>query len=242
MDTKRAKIAAEAAREDKEELPYERFLRFGPEALTEAELLAIIIRTGTKGKSALEAAKDVLKLARYPKKGLLGLQNLTVEELKGISGIGEVKAVKLKCITELSKRMSRAKVSAGENFTTAKHVADYFMEQMRHRETECVVLVCLDAKGQMLREKKLSEGTVNMSLISPREIFLAALEYKAVNILLVHNHPSGDPTPSRADKLLTCNVREMGERIGILLLDHVIIGDNCHVSFKENGWFMDPSA
>ena len=223
MDTKRAKIAAGAAREDKEELPYERFLRFGPEALTEAELLAIIIRTGTKGKSALEAAKDVLKLARYPKKGLLGLQNLTVEELKGISGIGEVKAVKLKCITELSKRMSRAKVSAGENFTTAKHVADYFMEQMLH-------------------EKKLSEGTVNMSLISPREIFLAALEYKAVNILLVHNHPSGDPTPSRADKLLTCNVREMGERIGILLLDHVVIGDNCHVSFKENGWFMDPSA
>lgn len=237
MAVKKGKNVSDTAKEKADELPYERFLRFGPDSLTEAELLAIIIRTGTKGKSALETARDVLRLARYPKMGLLGLQDLTVEELEGISGIGEVKAVKLKCITELCKRMSRARVSAGENFTSARQVAEYFMEQMRHRETECVMLVCLDAKGQMLCEKKLSEGSVNMSLISPREIFLAALEHKAVNILLVHNHPSGDPTPSRADRELTYNVREMGERIGITLLDHVVIGDNCHVSFRENDWF-----
>lgn len=240
MDTKgtRTRDTAGRAAEKTDELPYERFLRFGPSALTEAELLAIIIRTGTHGKSALEAARDVLKLARYPREGLLGLQSLTLEDLKGISGIGEVKAVKLKCLAELCKRMSQAKVSEGENFTSAKQVAGYFMEQLRHRETECVVLVCLDAKGQMLCEKKLSEGCVNMSLISPREIFLAALEHKAVNILLVHNHPSGDPTPSRADREITRNVREMGERMGIPLLDHVVIGDNCHVSFRERGWFM----
>ena len=238
MATKRAKNVSDTAKEKADELPYERFLRFGPDSLTEAELLAIIIRTGTKGKSALETARDVLRMARYPKMGLLGLQDLSVEDLEGISGIGQVKAVKLKCITELCKRMSRAKVSIGENFTSSRQVADYFMEDMRHRKTECVMLVCLDAKGQMLCETKLSEGSVNMSLISPREIFLAALEYKAVNILLVHNHPSGDPTPSRADRELTRNVREMGERIGITLLDHVVIGDNCHVSFRENKWFV----
>ena len=238
MATKRAKNVSDTAKEKADELPYERFLRFGPDSLTEAELLAIILRTGTKGKSALETARDVLRMARYPKMGLLGLQDLSVEDLEGISGIGQVKAVKLKCITELCKRMSRAKVSIGENFTSSRQVADYFMEDMRHRKTECVMLVCLDAKGQMLCEKKLSEGSVNMSLISPREIFLAALEYKAVNILLVHNHPSGDPTPSRADRELTRNVREMGERIGITLLDHVVIGDNCHVSFRENKWFV----
>lgn len=222
-----------------EELPYERFLRSGPDSLTDAELLAIIIRTGTHKKSALETAKDVLRLARYPREGLLGLQELTVEELEGISGIGEVKAVKLKCLAELCKRMSRAGISAGESFTSSGQVAAYYMEEMRHRDTECVVLVCLDAKGQRIREKKLSEGSVNMSLISPREIFLAALEYRAVNILLVHNHPSGDPTPSAADRQLTGTIREMGEKIGISLLDHVIIGDNRYVSFKENAWFPE---
>lgn len=244
-ETKRRKatdtVSCSTAKEKTDELPYERFLRFGPGSLTEAELLAIIIRTGTKGKSALETAKDVLRLARYPRNGLLGLQELTVEELEGISGIGEVKAVKLKCITELCKRMSRTKKAEGDNFTSSEQVAEYFMEQLRHLETECVVLVCLDAKGQMLCERKLSEGSVNMSLISPREIFLAALEHKAVNILLVHNHPSGDPTPSRADRELTANVREMGERIGIPLLDHVVIGDRCHVSFRGQGWFTGQS-
>ena len=216
------------------ELPYERFLRFGPENLTEAELLAIIIRTGTKRKSALELAEQVLGLARYPKEGLLGLYDATLDELKSISGIGEVKAVKLKCLAELSMRMSMARAREGLNFTSSGQVAAYFMEKLRHRETECVILVCLDAKGQMICERKLSEGSVN---ISPREIFLAALESRAVNILLVHNHPSGDPTPSDADIELTDNVREAGKQMGIPLLDHIVIGDNRYVSFKEADWF-----
>lgn len=221
----------------KHELPYERFLRFGPENLTEAELLAIIIRTGTREKSALELAEQVLGLARYPKEGLLGLYDATLDELQSIRGIGEVKAVKLKCLAELSMRMSMAKASEGLNFTSSGQVAAYFMEKLRHRETECVILVCLDAKGQMICERKLSEGSVNMSLISPREIFLAALESRAVNILLVHNHPSGDPTPSNADIALTDNVREAGNQMGIPLLDHIVIGDNRYVSFKEADWF-----
>lgn len=219
-----------------ETLPYERFLRFGPESLTESELLAIIIRTGTKEKNALELAEEVLKLASYPKEGLLGLHELSLEDLMSVKGIGEVKAVKLKCLAELSRRISTAKAKDGLNFTTSGQVAAYFMENMRHRRTECVVLACLDAKGQLVSEKKLSEGTVRMSLISPREIFLAALECKAVNIILVHNHPSGDPTPSEADWELTMSVRSLGEQMDILLLDHIIIGDQNYFSFREAEW------
>lgn len=222
-----------------QELPYERFLRFGAENLTEAELLAIIIRTGTREKSALELAEQVLELARYPKEGLLGLYDVSVEELQSISGIGEVKAVKLKCLAELSMRINTARARAGINFKSSGQVAAYFMEKLRHRSTECVVLACLDTKGQLLCEKRLSEGSVNMSLIAPREVFMTALKCRAVNIILVHNHPSGDPAPSRSDIELTRNVREMGEKLGIPLLDHIVIGDNCYVSFKEAAWFEE---
>jgi len=219
-----------------ETLPYERFLRFGPESLTESELLAIIIRTGTREKSALELAEEVLKMAHYPKEGLLGLHDLSLEELMSVKGIGQVKAVKLKCLAELSGRISAAKAKEGLNFSTSGQVAAYFMERMRHRQTECVMLACLDAKGQLLGERKLTEGTVRMSLISPREIFLAALECKAVNVILVHNHPSGDSTPSEADWELTMNVRSLGEQMDILLLDHIIIGDQNYFSFREANW------
>lgn len=220
------------------EQPYERFLRFGPETLTEAELLAIIIRTGTRESSALNLAQQVLRLARYPKEGLLGLHHLSLEELKKIKGIGEVKAVKLKCLAELSKRMSRAQASQGLNFHSSGQAAGYFMEALRHLETECVVLASLDAKGRLLTEKKLSDGSVRTALISPREIFLEALCARAANIILAHNHPSGDPAPSRADIELTDHVRELGEKLNIPLLDHIVIGDNRYVSFREAGWFQ----
>lgn len=219
------------------ELPYERFFRFGPENLTEIELLAIILRSGTRDNNVMQVAEQVMRLAKYPKEGLLGLYDVTLDELQRIKGIGEVKAVRLKCLTELSMRMSVARAKLGLNFKSSGQVAAYFMEKLRHRDTECVVLVCLDAKGQMIYEKKLSEGSVNMSLISPREIFMAALEKRAVNILLVHNHPSGDPTPSSSDKELTHNVKESGEKLGIPLLDHIVIGDNRYVSFREAAWF-----
>lgn len=214
-------------------LPYERFLQCGPENLSEMELLAIIIRTGTKDCNALQLAEQVLELTKYPKKGLLGLNDVPMQKLMDIKGIGEVKAVKLKCLAELSKRISTARAWEGICFNNSGKVADYFMEKLRHKKTECVVLVCLDAKTQMISEQTLSEGSVRMSLISPREIFLTALEYSAVNILLVHNHPSGDPSPSRADRELTANVKELGDKMNIPLLDHIIIGNHCYTSFKE---------
>ena len=147
-----------------------------------------------------------------------------------------MKAVKLKCLAELSMRMSRAVAKEGLVFRTPDLVAQYFMEQLRHKDTECVIMVSLDSKGRMISEKKLSEGSVRMSLISPREIFLEALRVRAVNFVLVHNHPSGDPTPSRMDRELTENVCKLGEMMDILLLDHIIIGDNRYASFRQLGY------
>lgn len=223
----------EAPLSGKEELPYERFLRLGPGNLTEAELLAIILRTGTPDHSALDLANQVLDLAKYPRTGLLGLYDISLEELMGIKGIGQVKAVKLKCLTELSMRFARAKALQGLNVKDPATVAEYFMENLRHLKTECVYLVCLDSKGQLISEKKLSDGCVNMALIPPREIFLAALESRAVNLILVHNHPSGNPSPSAQDRELTEAVSSMGKVLGIPLLDHVIIGDNTYYSFRN---------
>ncbi len=220
----------------REDLPYERFLQYGAEQLTERELLAIILRTGTRDKSALELAGEVLSLARYPREGLLGLYDISLEELMQLKGIGQVKAVKLKCLTELSMRISRASAKEGLLFNSPSLVAEYFMESLRHRGTECVILVCLDTKGRMLSEKKISDGSVKMSLLSPREIFLEALHAKAVNILLVHNHPSGDPTPSRQDREVTERIGELGKMMEVLLLDHIIIGDNRYASFRELGY------
>ena len=214
-------------------LPYERFLRFGPENLTESELLAIILRTGTKDASALELADQVLALTQHPRKGLLGLYDLTLEDLMKIKGIGLVKAVKLKSLAELSMRISSSRASRGLSFHNAGKVAEYYMEKLRHLNTESVYLLCLDTKAHLIREEKISDGSVRMALISPREIFLKALEHKAVNILLLHNHPSGDPAPSSADFQITKDLAELGTKMDIPLLDHIIIGDNEYFSFKE---------
>jgi len=218
-----------------ENLPYEKFLRFGPQALTESELLAIILRTGTKNKTALQLAEEILSLSNPKKEGLLGLYDIPISRLMEIKGMGEVKAVKVKCLTELSARISAASARAGMVIDRPETIARYFMEGLRHKKTECVMIACLDAKGEMVSEAQLSSGSVKMSVISPREIFMEALKREAVNIILVHNHPSGDPTPSRADISITQSVSEMGKTLDIPLLDHIIIGDNRYVSFKESG-------
>lgn len=220
---------------NKEELPYEKFLKYGPESLSEAELLAIILRTGTKECSSVELGKQILDLATSPNKGLVGLYHVSVEELKQIHGIGEVKAVKIKCIAELSRRMAKAKKEPLLRFDAPATVADYFMEQLRHEEREKVILLCLDNKAQMTSQTVLTVGTVNASLVSPREVFRYALRVQAVYIMVLHNHPSGDPAPSRQDIEITKRLVKTGELMDIPLLDHIIIGDNRYTSFKESG-------
>ena len=216
------------------ERPYEKCMAMGASALSDAELLAVILRTGTKGQGALETARKILSLSPAAE-GLLGLHHLTVNELRKVPGIGMVKAVQLSCIGELSKRMTRKSIDREELFSSPDVVAAYFMEEMRHKEKEELRVVFLNTKGRRLHDTVISIGTVNSSMVSPREIFLVALKFQAVSIILLHNHPSGDPAPSREDILVTGRVAEAGKLIGISLTDHIIIGDRCYISLKERG-------
>ncbi len=218
-----------------EAMPYERFLKYGAESLTDAELLAIILRTGTKEKNALELAGDILHLQGNMQGKLIGLHQLSLAELKSIPGIGEVKAIKVKALGELAVRMARQSLKERAQFDSPDTLAAYYMERMRHYTTECVLLVMLDNKGHMLGEHIISKGTVNASLISPREIFIKALKYDASSIILIHNHPSGDPSPSGPDRQITKQVYECGKLMNIPLIDHIIIGDHTYSSFKELG-------
>lgn len=225
----------------KQEMPYERFLAFGAQSLTNAELLAIILRTGTKEKNALQLSREVLGLYTEGASELSALHRMTLDDLKSIPGIGEVKAVKILSLAEISRRLVRERVSRDLVFSSPSLVADYYMEELRHLETETAVLVLLDNKMALLREETLSLGTVNCTLLSPREIFLRALRWGAVNIMLLHNHPSGDPTPSEMDLEITRRICEAGRILGIRLVDHLVIGDRNYVSLREQGLVdLDP--
>ena len=220
---------------DKPELPYERFEKLGASALTDAELLAIIIRTGTKGTGALELARKVLELGKNPRCGLLGLYDSELDSLKKIPGIGKVKAIKLKCLAEIALRMHESRLKEGLNVKNASTVAQYYMERLRHKKCEVVLLLSLDSKGQVIRESEITKGSVNKSLAPVRSILLEALYAEAVNIILLHNHPSGDPSPSEDDKKLTSRLMEGCRIVEIPLIDHIIIGDNRYYSFNESG-------
>lgn len=215
------------------ELPYEKFLKYGSASLTEAELLAIILRTGTKNCSALEMAKKVLTLAGGKEFKLNSLHHLSLNELMEIPGIGEVKAVKIKCLSELAVRMSLEKASATLRYDSPETVAGYYMEKMRHKEMEVILLLLLDNKLGLIEEYTLSQGTVRASLLSSREIFIKALKCRACHLMLLHNHPSGDPSPSRQDIVITQKIKEAGELMDIPLIDHIVLGDGCYVSLKQ---------
>ena len=220
----------------KEDRPYEKCLRLGPEALSDGELLAVLLRTGTKGCPSVDMADEILNLSRN-KEGLLGLYQLSLTQLQSVKGVGKVKAVQIKCIGELSKRIAGATARKGLSFNQPETIAQYYMERLRHEEQELLICMMLDTKNHLLGEEMVFKGTVNSSLVNPREIFLAAVSYHAVGILLVHNHPSGDPTPSRADLDFTQRVSRAGDILGIPLIDHIIIGDHRFLSFRQRGIF-----
>lgn len=224
-------------REDsvKDELPYERFLKYGPESLTDVELLAIIIRTGSGDSSPTDIARRVLNLEKGKERGLNSLYSLSVDELKSISGIGEVKAVRLKCISEIAKRMSATKALLTLECNNSASVADYFMERLRHEEKEKVILLCLNNKLKLISEVLLSIGTINSASVSPRDIFIHALKCGASNLIIVHNHPGGDPSPSSADISITNRITRSGQMLDVILRDHIIIGDQSYCSLKDRG-------
>lgn len=219
-----------------EERPYEKCIAKGAAALSDAELLAVILRTGSRGESALELSRNVLAQNRS---GLLGIYHMSISDLQKIRGLGKVKAVQIKCVAELSRRIAKAGFSESVAFSDPFAVAEYYMEELRHEEQELLMLVMLNSKGRLIQDRVISKGTVNASLVSPREIFIEALRHQAVSILLLHNHPSGIPDPSREDLLLTERVRQAGAMLGIELLDHIIIGDRKSVSLREHGLWPD---
>lgn len=215
------------------EQPYEKCLQYGPECLSEAELLAVIIRTGTQGECASDLARRLLR--SLPDKNLGGLFHVSTEQLMEVRGIGRVKAVQLKSIAELARRTIRCSMTQGDLICNEPdQVAAYFMNQMRFLETEQVRLLILNGRNGLQRDVIISEGTFTSSVASPREIYYTAVKHRAANILLLHNHPSGDPTPSRDDLVLTKRLMDCGNMMGIPLLDHIIIGDNQFVSMKKS--------
>ena len=213
------------------ERPYEKCLKQGAEALSDAELLAVLLRTGTKGENVLALAKRLLY--EDGGAGLLGIHQFSFQSLMKLKGIGKVKAVQILCLSELAKRLSKASVEPRLRFSSYQSVAEYYMEDLRHRNQEVMKLLLLNSKAELIDETNISKGTVNASLVTPRELFVEALKKEAVSMILLHNHPSGDPTPSRDDILTTKRISECGLLIGIELLDHIIIGNNCYVSFQE---------
>lgn len=220
------------------ERPYERLETYGADVLSNTELLAIIIRSGTKNLKAMDVASGVLNSADD---GLLSLHKHTIEELKTINGIGRIKAIQLKALAELSIRMSKAPIEKNMKVTSPSVVARYFMEQMRHLGQEQLIVVLLDVKNYIIKHHVISKGTVSSSLINPREILVYCLKHQCVNYILLHNHPSGDPTPSKEDLLVTERIRTASELIGIHLLDHLIIGDRVYISLKEEGYLKEIS-
>ncbi len=214
-------------------LPYEKFLALGPKALTEEELIAIILRTGTKNTPALKLAEEILSKASSKEEGLNGLHHLSVQELMEIPGIGEVKAVKIKCMAEMGIRMARHKAAAKLKFDAPETVADYYMEEMRHQEKEKILLLLLDNRLQLIEEYMISLGTVNASLLSTRDVFVKALTCRASSFMLLHNHPSGDPAPSRNDIQITQKMKEAGELMDMPLIDHIILGNGTFISLKK---------
>lgn len=214
--------------------PYEKCEAFGAKALSDAELLAVLLSSGSRGQPSTLLASELLK-EHGGREGLLGLYHLSHEQLLKIKGIGKVKALRLQCMLELSVRISRKKAQEKLSFHNPETIAAYYMEDMRHLEAEEVKAVLLDGKNGFIRDISLSNGTVNVSLVSARELFKQAVRYDAVYIILLHNHPSGDVTPSAQDKDVTKRIKEAGELMEIKLIDHIIIGNNNYVSFRQAG-------
>ena len=215
-----------------EDRPYEKCINYGPEYLSDKELLAVLLRCGTKGENVIELAKRILY--QENNSGLLNIHQFSLEKLIRIKGIGKVKAVQILCLSELAKRLAKASAKERLCFQEPESIANYYMEELRHEKQEHTKLLMLNSKAMLLGECDISKGTVNASLITPRELFIEALQKNATAIVILHNHPSGDPSPSQDDIDTTARIKKAGDLIGIPLLDHIIIGDNCYISFCES--------
>lgn len=213
-----------------EERPREKMLLSGAKNLSNAELLAILLRTGTKKRNAIELANDIIN---KDSQGIRYLQDMSIEELCKIEGIGLSKATQIKAALELGLRIS----SYRPNKYKVKNPWDiykYYMEGLRYKQNEVFKVVLLNTKNEIIIDIDVSVGTLNSSLVHPREVFKEAIRRSSNKMILIHNHPSGSVEPSNEDKNITDRLIKCGELIGIEVIDHIIIGDGLYFSFKEN--------
>jgi DNA repair protein RadC len=216
-----------------EERPREKLLKQGAQALSPAELLALVLRTGdaTSGTTALDQAR--LLLGRFG--SLRELARANTAELSQLKGVGPAKAAELQAVFEIARRFGDEELRPGMRFTSSEEVFRHFHERLRDRKKEVFMALLLDGKNRVIREVLISEGSLTASIVHPREVFVPVVRESAAAVLFVHNHPSGDPTPSREDLEITVRLREAGELMGVRVLDHIIIGSGQYVSFVDRG-------
>lgn len=212
------------------EKPYERLEFYGAETLSEAELISIVLRTGAKGFNSLEVAKMLLN--HFQAIGSLRfLQEVSLEELRKIKGIGRVKAIKLKAIGEIAKRINKPLQIERLKINSSKDVVN-LVDEMKFEKREIVKLIILNSKNNVIKIKTIATGSVNSVLIDPKQIFSEVIKMEAPKMILVHNHPSGDATPSKQDIQMNEKVKECAKLFKIELLDHIIIGDGNYISIE----------
>lgn len=211
--------------------PRERLIEHGASLLSSVELIAVILGSGMKGKSVLALAGELLSQFG----GLKQLQEATVEDLCHVKGLGKAKAVQLKAALALATRMAREQMPQAPRLDTPLKAFAWVRDFVMHEKKEVFGVILLDAKGVPLRFEIVSVGTLTQTLAHPREVFYPAIRYLAASIILVHNHPSGDPTPSPEDRQLTAQLLKASQCMGIPIRDHLIIGSRGYVSFKELG-------
>ncbi|EKE32176.1 hypothetical protein MJ3_04369 [Salimicrobium jeotgali] len=210
----------------------EKMLMYGAERLTVRELLAVLLSKGTKGMPIESLSREILVSLQ----GVDGLREATVEDLTAIRGIGAAKAMQVIAAIELGNRVYREKREEGYLIRSPEDGAEYVMEEMKHLKQEHFVALFLDVKNRVLARRTVFVGSLNSSIVHPREVFKEAVKRSAASIVCVHNHPSGDPAPSREDIQVTKRIAECGKIIGIEMLDHLIIGDGTFISLKEKGY------
>ena len=217
-----------------DERPREKMFRRGAENLSEAELLALVIRTGdtVKGRSAIDLGRDIIS---HFNNNLRELGSADISEITAIKGIGLAKASAVKAAFMLASRYQARKLESLDCFTSPCQVFDYFHHEFRDSRKEYFLVLLLDGKNRIIRRVQISEGSLNQSIVHPREVFTPAVKEAAAAVILVHNHPTGDPAPSKEDIAVTRRLKESGDIMGIKVLDHIIVGDGEYVSFVEHG-------
>ena len=217
------------------ERPRERLLTQGPQTLTNAQLLAILLRVGRHGSSAVQVGMDILDRLG----GVAGLAQCGIEELCAVPGVGEAKAAQLKAALELGKRALAGPLTKGTKITSSHDLFIHYHPTLRDLRHEIFKVVLLDAKHAIMRDTTVSEGSLTLSIVHPREVFTLAVRESAAAVIFLHNHPSGDPTPSQEDRILTARLVSAGEVLGIRVLDHLVVGDGRYVSFADQGWLTN---